>query len=256
MGGRRFLTRGLVAIVAIMVIAPAMALAGKAVTSGQQKLQIKAGLNPARAGARHVTLSFHISYTNPHGTQQPPYSSKTLTITGPFGVHPTAVPACKESVIVKATNKTSGCPAGTKVGTGTIVINASPTIPKPFSGTVTVYNGVNDRGYAGHRKGSRNIFLYARTSVGVSGVLTFYIVKTPGGGTKLVAQLPKPAKPGVTPGSYTIQTTNLSISGGSASKPYLTDPPSCRGSWLFSFRNDNWFNQPSVTAHDRVMCRA
>lgn len=239
-----------------MVIAPAVALAGKPVTSGQQKLQIKAGLKPARAGARHVTLSLHISYTNPHGKQQPPYNTKTLTLTGPFGIRPTAVPACKESVIMKANNKTSGCPANTKVGTGTIVINASPTIPKPISGMLTVYNGVNDRGFAGHKKGSRTIFLYARTSVGLSGFYTFYIFKAVGGGTKLVSSSPKPKKPGVTPGSFTIQSTNLSVSGGSAGKPYLTDSKRCGGSWLFTFRIDNWFNQPSVTAHDRVMCRA
>jgi hypothetical protein len=254
MSRNRFLRRGISALLAISVIAPAVALAGKPVTSGQQKLQVNATLKPAKAGARNVILKLQTSYTNPNGPQQPPYNSKTITFTGQFGTHPSAVPACKESANIKANGKTSGCPANTQVGQGTVTVNASPTIAQPIAGTVAIYNGVDDVGHAGYPKGSRDLIFYVQTSIHVNATLIFYISKTPGGGTKFVAHLTKPKKPGVTPGSYTIQKVDISVSAGTDTKPYLTDPSSCTGAWRSSFKIDNWFNQPSVTAKDQDPC--
>ena len=251
----RLLTPGLLALTVAGLLVPTVALAGKPVTSGQQRLQIKASLTPAKAGAKDVTLGLHVSYTNPqHPGQQPPYDTKTQILVGQYATHPTAVPACKESAVVKAKGKTSGCPADTKVGTGTIVVNAAPTIKKPISGTVMIYNGVNDQGFAGHPKGARTVFLYVRTSIGVNGTYTYYIHKTPGGGTKLVSNIAKPAKPGITPGSYSIKQIDLKVAGGTDAKPYLSDLTACPGSWRFSFTLHNYFNQPPVTARDRVAC--
>jgi hypothetical protein len=70
----------------------------------------------------------------------------------------------------------------------------------------------------------------------------------------LVENMTKPKKPGVTPGSFTIEHVKLSVSAGTAAKPYLSDVTSCHGSWPFSFTIKNWFNQPSITAHDKVRC--
>ncbi len=252
---RRLLSRGLPAVAVAAALVPAAALAGKPVTSGDQKLQVKASLSPAKAGAKPVTLGVSVSYTNPkNSAQQPPYNTRQLIFTGQYATHPFAVPACKESANVTANGKTSGCPANTKIGSGSVVVNAAPTIKQPITGTVTIYNGVNDRGYGGHPKGARTIFLYVQTSVHINVTDVFYIHKAPGGGTKLVADVTKPKKPGVTPGSFTIKHIMLSVSGGTASKPYLSDVSKCSGSWPFSFTVNNWFNQPSVTAQDKVTC--
>jgi hypothetical protein len=252
---RRLLSRAALAIGVAAVLVPAVALAGKPVTSGDQKLQVKASLNPAKAGAKPVTLGVSVSYTNPkNSAQQSPYNTRQLIFTGRYATHPFAVPACKESSNIKAKGKTSGCPANTKIGSGSVVVNAAPTIKQPITGTVTVYNGVNDGGFGGHPKGARNIFLFVQTSLHINVTDVFYIEKAPGGGTKLVADMSKPTKPGITPGSFTIKHITLSVSGGTASKPYFSDATACRGSWPFSFTINNWFNQPSVTAHDKVAC--
>jgi len=252
---RRLLTRGVPALAVAAALVPAVALAGKPVTSGDQKLQVKATLSPAKAGAKPVTMGVSVSYTNPkNSAQQPPYNTRQLIFTGQVAIHPSAVPACKESSNIAANGKTSGCPANTKIGTGSVVVNAAPTIKQPITGTVTIYNGVNDRGYSGHPKGTRNIFLYVQTSVHINVTDVFYIEKAPGGGTTLIENQPKPKKAGVTPGSFTIKHIMLSVSGGTASKPYLSDVSRCSGSWPFSFTINNWFNQPSVTAKDKVAC--
>jgi hypothetical protein len=237
------------------MLAPAVALAGAPTTSGDQKLQIKASLSPATAGAKPATLGLQVSYTNPKQPgQQPSENTKKVIFTGQYLLHPSAVPACKLSSNTAAGGKTSGCPANTQVGSGTVVVNAAPTIKQPITGTVTIYNGVNDNGSGGHPKGARAVFLYAQTSIHVNQTLAFYIHKSPSGGTTLIENVAKPAKPGVAPGSFTIQHVKLSVSAGTAAKPYVSDVTSCHRSWPFSFTIQNWFNQPSITAHDKVTC--
>jgi len=252
---RPTLRRGLWAVALGAMLAPAVALAGPPSTVGDQQLQIKVSLTPSRAGAKPVTLGLKTSYTNPkHPGQQPSENSRKVIFTGQFLLHPSAVPACKLSSNMAAGGKTSGCPASTQVGSGTIVVNAAPTIPQPITGTVTLYNGVNDNGSGGHPKGSRAVFFYAQTSIHVNATLVFYISKSSSGGTTLIETMPKPKKPGVTPGSFTIQHVALSVSGGTAKKPYLSNVTSCPGSWPFAFTIQNWFNKPSITAHDKVKC--
>jgi hypothetical protein len=252
---RPTLRRGLWAVALGAMLAPAVALAGPPTTVGDQKLQIKASLTPAKAGAKPVTLGLNVSYTNAkHPGQQPSENTKKIIFTGQYLLHPSVVPACKLSSVMAAGGKTSGCPANTKVGSGTVVVNAAPTIKQPITGTVTLYNGINDNGSGGHAKGSRAVFLYAQTSIHVNTTLPFYIQKSASGGTTLVENMAKPKKPGVTPGSFTIEHVKLSVSAGTAAKPYLSDVTSCHGSWPFSFTIKNWFNRPSITAHDKVTC--
>ncbi len=252
---RRRLRRGLWAVALGGMLAPAVAVAGPPTTSGDQKLQIKASVSPAKAGAKPVTLDLNVSYTNPkHPGQQPSENTKNVIFTGQYRLHPSAVPACKLSSNIAAGGKTSGCPANTRVGSGTVVINAAPTIKQPITGTVTLYNGVNDNGSGGHPKGARAVFLYAQTSIHVNSTLAFYIHKSPSGGVTLIENVAKPKKPGVTPGSFTIQHVKLSVSGGTAAKPYLSNVTSCHGSWPFSFTIQNWFSQPPITARAKVKC--
>jgi hypothetical protein len=52
------LTRIVTAVGAVAVLVPAVAIAGKVVTSGDQSLQLKVSLKPARAGAKGAVLTF------------------------------------------------------------------------------------------------------------------------------------------------------------------------------------------------------
>jgi hypothetical protein len=242
--------------VAAAIAVPGAALAGKKAVSGQQTLQIKARLTPARSGATRVKFGFHYDYRSTHPGQQPPYNAKTITLVLPAGmaVNPAAAPSCKRSQIDRAHGDVSKCPRNSIVGHGTVVANAAPALSAPITGTATSYNAVNNTG-EGQPKGTRNLILWVKTSLGVSAGYPFRVLKGKGGQVELQVKLQKPKTPGVSPGSFTIQTVDLSISH-SGRKPFIVDPPSCRGSWPFTLKVSNYFNQPPITAHDRVKCRS
>jgi hypothetical protein len=247
---------GVAAVVVAALIVPGAALGGKRVFSGQQSLQIRAKLTPNTA-ARHSALAFHIDYEGPAPGQQAPYNARTISFLYPRGLvlNPKAAAACKRSAIDAAKGNASVCPAKSKVGRGTAVINAAPTIPAPILATVSIYNSVNDTGAGGEPKGTRNVLFYAQTSIGANSIIAFRISKLRDGQMKLVAKFTKPTSPGITPGSFTIEKVDVTIRG-SGRKAYMTNPPRCSGGWTFAMTLTNYFGQPSVTAHDRARCRA
>lgn len=239
----------------LAVTLPGVALAGKKVVSGKQTLQIKDLQRPATAGARHVTLGIRFDYRSTTPGQQPPYNTKTITVLEPPGLtlNPAAAPACKRSLIDKANGDISQCPRNTIVGHGTVVANAAPTITALITGTVTVYNAVNDVG-VGQPKGTRNLILWVKPSIGPNVAVPFRVLKGPGGRGELRATFTKPSQPGILPGSVTLQTVTLSVSG-SGKGSYITNPAVCQGAWAYSVTVANYFGQPSVTARDQVTCR-
>lgn len=232
-----------------------VALAGMRVVSGQQTLLIKAGLSPSRAGASHVTFSFHYDYRSTSPGQQPPYNMKTITLVMPRGlvVNPAAAPACKQSAINKVTGNPSRCPRKTIVGHGFVVANARPLVPTLITGTAKVYNVVNDVG-VGQPKGTRSLLLWITTSVGGNQAFPFQVLRGSGGRATLVARVPQPPQPGVTRGTVTVQRLDLSVSG-SVVGSFNTNPTVCSGSWRFTLKIVNYFNQPPITAYDGVKCK-
>lgn len=237
---------------AIAVAIPAAALAGKTVVSGQQSLRLQISLSPSRAGARGAVVQFHSLYLNPkHPGQQPPYNGNMTTFRGPKGLsfNTNATPRCLES---KALKNANACPPAAKVGSGSVVVNARPTIKNLITGTVAVYNGDDDKGYGGFPKGSPELILDVKTSNGLNLPQFLHVVKTRGGVPELKGQATKPSKPGVAPGGYTLQKLDLTV--GSPSKAYVTNPKTCNGSWPFSLTLTNYFGQPSITATDSVKC--
>jgi hypothetical protein len=203
-----------------------------------------------------VTFHVHVVYLNPKSPgQQSPYNTKSLTFVEAKGfvMRTSAVPACRESAIIAAKGDAQkACPAAAKVGHGSVIVNARPTVKALITGTVTAYNGTDDSGLGGFKKGSPLLALYIKTSIGINTVDYFHIVKSSRGLT-LIARASKPATPGVAPGSFTLQQLDLTIAG-SGKHAYMTAPSTCAGSWPFSLTIANWFGQPSVTAHDRVAC--
>ena len=249
-------TRVALVALAATVLVPAAALAGKKVVAGQQSLQVSVSLKPAKAHAMGVVERFHAEYRNPQDpAAQSPYNTASIAFVEPRGFvfHGKTVSQCKESVVIAAPKGAAACPSKTKVGKGSIVVNARPTIPALVNGKVTAYNGVDDSGAEGFAKGSPVLFLDVVTSIGIDTTFPFHVVKGPGGATELIGVDTKPAKPGVQPGSFTIRTIDLTVSG-SGHANYLSDPGSCAGSWPFALTVKNFFGQPSVTAKDTVKC--
>ena len=123
-----------------------------------------------------------------------------------------------------------------------------------ITGTVTIYNAINNLG-EGQPKGTRNLILWAKTSVGVNAGYPFRIIKGRGGRMELQTKLEKRKAPGVSPGSFTIQSVTLTMSH-TGKRPFITNPPTCPGGWRFSLTVVNYFKQPPITAHDRAKCRS
>ena len=248
-------SRVLVMVIAAVVVVPAVASAGKKASSGQQSLQIKVSVKPSRAAARGI-FELRYAYTNSKDPgQQPVYNTKSITFTEPKGLvfKAVAVPSCRESAVLKANGDAGVCPSGSKVGSGTVVVNARPAVKALINGTVTVYNGVDDGGYGGSPKGSSELILYVKTAIGANTTDYFHVVKAANGRRQLVARFVQPAQPGVTPGSFTLEKLDLTLTS-STMKPYLSNPGTCSGSWPFSITVTNWFGQPSITAYDQVKC--
>ena len=249
-------TRIATAVVAVVVLVPAVAIAGKVVTSGDQSLQLKVSVTPARAGANGAVFTFEDQYRNPKSPgQQVPYNTKTTTVTFPKGMlfHPHSAPQCRESVALKAKNGGGACPADSKVGTGTVVLNYRPYDPTLITGKITDFNGVDDASHTGFPKGSPVVILYIKTSIGLNATDFFHQSKK-GGHEVLTGTASPPSQPGIQPLNFTIQKLRLTLSRSSHKKPYITNPPACHGSWPFSLTITNYFGQPSVTAHDAVKC--
>lgn len=220
---------------------------------GQQSLRLSVSITPAKAGKPVRSLRIQVVYKNPSSDQQPPYDTHQLIFKEApgFRMNTSAAPQCPESS-VPSNGNASVCPAASKVGSGTAVINARPTVPQLITATVTAYNAVNDKGYGGAPKGSPALILYFQTSIGIKTSFYFHIVKS-GQITKLIGALAKPSKPGKQPGSFSIQNLDLTLTR-SGSKPYMTNPPTCKKSWPFSLTLTNYFNQPSITARSKVAC--
>lgn len=165
-------------------------------------------------------------------------------------MNPSSAPPCTESS-VPSNGNASVCPAASKVGSGSAVINARPADPNLITAKVTAYNAVDDKG-SGYPKGSPSLILYFQTSIGIKTSFFFHIVKS-ATRTTLIGAFGKPSKPGKAPGSFSIQNLDLNLTG-SGSKRYITNPPKCRKHWPFSLTITNYFNQLSVTARAKVMC--
>jgi hypothetical protein len=245
-----------VGVLVAVALLPAVAYAGKRVVSGQVSLQIKVTLGRTRANARGVSLRLvaHTMSTKPGGGQ-PPYNARSITFIEPPGMrmNPSVLPKCRESAVRASKTGAAVCPADTKVGTGTVVINARPAVPALIAGTVTAYNAVDDGGFGGYPKGSPEVMLDIATSLGIGLSEPLHIVVS-GGRVELIVNLPRASAPGPHPGDFTLQRLNLTLAGPRR-KPYIVNPPTCPGSWPFSLTIRNWFGPPPITARDRVSCR-
>lgn len=186
--GRCQAARAVLVALAIGVAVPTAAVAGKAVVSGQQKLQLTVALSPAKAGARGVTLHFHETDLGTKSGQQPPYNTKDIIFRMPTGLtlRTSALPSCPESKAIAPNGSVAVCPAGSKVGAGTVTVNARPSIPQLITGTIRLYNGKDDGRFGGFAKDSPELILDVKTSIGVNVTDFFHVVKTAKGNLELI----------------------------------------------------------------------
>jgi len=237
----------------VVVLLPAAAYAGKTVISGHESLRVKDTLTPVGAAGVTLRLVWHDLSTKPGGPQ-PPYIDKSIAFAAPPGldVNASSIPACRQSAVAKSKTGAAVCPAAAKVGTGTATLNSRPFVPSLISAKITAYNGVDDVGGGGYRRGSRELILEVKASAGFIYLDPFHVV-TSGGTVRFVSDNPKPPSPVSPPGAFTVQKLDLTLSGP-ATTPYLVQTAACSGSWAFSLTITNWFGGPTISAGDQVSC--
>jgi hypothetical protein len=255
---RRALVVTTVILAAVLPVAAIAATGTGTGTAGKNKLTLKVGLNPARAGTKAKPRATALNYTQilaaKDGSRIKTFLH-TLTIHLPkgmtFNIH--AVAQCKESIIDSKTKGPSKCPKASIVGTGSATADARPTLPKLVKATVTAYNGVLDTTPAG------------KAQKPVPAILVVAIVKSlkftasfPAEirGTKLVLDQGAPPADGSS-GLFIIHDLTLHLKKITGAKgPYIRTPTTCpKGGWKFSQTDAFSGGVPAVTAKTSLPCK-
>jgi len=242
--------KSLVVLTAAALLVPAVTLAGKKATVGDQTLEVAAAVAPNKAGgSRGVNLSFQLAYKSTDKDAQIKETTKRITIVLPKGLtlHPDRRPACKLSVMWN--EGSTHCDPETVVGHGTGTIDARPDVPSPVDGEVYVYNGIHDVGLDGPPSDptAPALVIEVRSPL-VTTDMPFDIH-----GRRLQLDYHAPGG-GFPPQVFHIRTLRLGIPLEKGKQPYVTAPPACTGSWPFAMTITN-FDGPSITARHAVRCR-
>jgi hypothetical protein len=240
-----------------MVAVPAVAVAGQRAFSGAQSLQIDASLSPAKADAKRATLKLHVDYESTKPGQHIPYTPKSITLVVPKGMHffPKNAATCSEHAFGTTSNpdRSSACPPGSLVGSGTVTADARPSLNQPVTGTLSIYNSRYDCNCYTHRpgakKGSQDLLFYIKTTLGVNALLVFNVLPN----QSIEDYEPAPKK-GASKPIYSLKTLDFTI-GENTAKPFVGNPSTCDGSWPFALQITN-FDGPSITATDTAPCKS
>lgn len=237
-------------IVAGLLVVPALAIAGKKATSGDQTLQVSSTLSPAKAGkkgkAQPATLKFKIDYESTNADAQIKESSKSVVLNLPAGttLHTGARGQCTYSQLNQG--GPSACPSGARVGQGTVTADGRPAIADPLHATVTLYNGLDDVNPDGSPRDPAvpAVLFYAQIGP-VAAVFPFDV-----SGSKLELDYAQPAADASQ--GFHLQKVDVTVAAG-GKKPFVTTPTTCRKSWLTSMTITN-FDGPSITATSVQKC--
>jgi hypothetical protein len=234
-------------MVACLLGLSAQAMAGKTVSAGTESLQIHMGLTPDKASAKGATLSINADLKSTTPDRRIEAWDKAFRIKLPAGlvIHPNAATVCNAALITGAKTPDQVCPASSVVGSGTATVDARPTIAQLVPATVTIYNvhGMyHDLAMVAHTSFANDATYFRILTVGHSEVLDAPY-SPPAANTSPIA---------------TLSDVDVKIHGGSSHKPFISNPPTCHGSWQFSM-TASWYPsstpEPTITAHDAVPCK-
>jgi hypothetical protein len=251
----------LIAGLALLLI-PALALAGKTVTSGESTLKIKGTFDPAQASKsknklRPTKSTFDYVRGTTDGSRLPDLRSVVVYLGGArFGFD--AFPKCDET---DAFEQGDGvCPDGSLVGkgTGTAEVRPDPADPSKDSDVsvdVKVYNGALDTDENGEPMDPRDGLLIYTEVAGGRVVLPFWAERR----NRQVAfrgpdENPDPGAVGL----FEIKEIHLTIRRRSVRRggkriPFLGLPTKCDGRWVATATNDPYEGDPATAKH-RIRC--
>jgi hypothetical protein len=245
----------LVVLAAGLLAVPAITIAGKKATAGDQSLQIAAKVAPPKAGTkkkpRGVMVKLDVDYRSLNEGAQISENPKNITFSLAKGttVHTEAAGVCLLSALMA--DGPTACPADSKVGDGTATADARPTLPDPVGATVTMFNGSDDVNPDGTPRdpGIPAVILYAETEIpGVNAILPFDVH-----GNELLLEYAPPEEGASS--LFHVQTVAITFPKPKAgTKPYITAPTTCKKTWLVAMTVEN-YDGPTVTATHKLNCK-
>ncbi len=244
-----------------LLLVPALAIAGKTVTEGNNTLKIKAKLDPATASKSKEKLrAVEAQYDYWAGTTNDQRladlrSVKVFLGGAKFGFG--AFPTCDET---DAREQGDGvCPEGSLVGQGTGVAEVHPadsqTSKLDFDVDVKVYNGELDTDEDGNPMDPRSGLMVFTEVAGENVVLPFWGERR----SRQVSYYNPAEDPEPNADSaYTIKEIHLTLDRMSVRRngrrvPFLAAPTKCDGRWVATTTNDFYVGQP-ITAKHKIRC--
>ena len=251
-------------LVALALLAvPAIALAGKTVTSGTNTLKIKASFDPAKASKskdklRATEVKYDYVAGSTDGSRLTDLQSVVVGMGGAkFGFG--AFPACDET---DAAEQGDGvCPPGSLMGEGTGLAEVHPDPADPSKDSdlavdVKVYNGSLDTDKDGSPMDPRPGLLIYTEIGGTSVALPFWGERR---GKQLAFRGPdEDPDPGMA-GLYEIKEIHIqidrrSVRQGGKRIPFVGLPTKCDGKWVVTTTNTP-YEGDSATAKHKVRCQ-
>ena len=204
----------IVALAAIAALALASTVAYAAVSAKYQGTFAPNKANKSSGVAVNYTI------TDP-AAPQPPINNR-VQISFPAGGkwNGPKFPKCSANALNSKGPK--GCPAKSKLGTGTGIGYAKPVVTDPVQGKLTIFNG------------GSSILVYVFPDLGPTFVVTCKIT----GGYNLDCAIPPiktlPSAPDAAVGAVKTKTTAKSIKKGRKKIGIVVTPKKCKGSWKSS----------------------
>ena len=176
-------------------------------------------LNPAKAN-KTAAVAVSIESSDP-AAEQPPIMNR-IQIKFPAGGKWNGPKFPKCSINTLNSKGPTGCPSGSKIGTGNGVGYAKPVVTDPVKAKLTIFNGGN------------TILVYAFPDLGPTFVTPCKIV----GGYNLDCQIPPiktlPSAPDASVGTVKTNNPAKSIKKGGKKLGMVVTPKKCKGSWKSS----------------------
>ena len=200
-------------------------------------------LDQPRSRPWALGLDLGTTITTPDGS--PASQLKRMTVRMPRAtINPRAFPSCRRADL-EARKAPDGCPAASRLGRGTALVDARPIVAEPLTATIDVFNGGP----------GRLLFLGRTTSpIAVQVVFEGALRRTTGRyGYVLTVDMPKlPTVPGARDAS--VSAFGVRVQARRRGVSYLEAPRRCPASGL-PFQGTYAFEDGSTaTASARILC--
>jgi hypothetical protein len=205
-----------------LFVAGAVVLAFGQLAFGAVTVAFKASVSPNKAN-KPAGLKVHIASSDPAAPQPPIMNRIVIKLNAGGKFNGSKFPKC--SLTALQSKGPSGCPKGSKIGSGTGVGYAKPVVTDPVSGKLTIFNGGNQ------------VFVFVLPDLGPTFVSVGRIIHKRDGpfDYTLDFKIPPiktlPSAPDASVGTVDTNTPKKTIKKGKKKYALIVTPKKCTGSW-------------------------